>query len=423
MSDSDPCFPDPLAPTPDSPAALPRSLGRRELAGIAAVAAAAPVIALVPQAGHAAPGRGPATTPRRLRLQREPGSPVSALDVPLDVDSVANARTVAGGALRTPVLETTTSFSMLGVTWRSGEGRVRARARRVGGDWSGWRELPALHDGPDPDSAEGRRTPPATHPVWFGACDAVQVEISGGARRPVLALIDPGSRREDRVTAGREVVAEEDGTAQKAGGKVKQPKILTRKVWGANDKLRNGKPDRIGTVKQVHVHHTVNSNDYARKDVPGMIRGMYRYHTNNLGWADLGYNFLVDRFGRIWVGRKGSIRTGKNMVQGAHTLGFNHASVGISVIGNFESGKPNKNILWAVARVASWKLDAFGRDPLGKVTIKSTGSDKYGAGKKVKLRVIDGHRDTNDTACPGRYLYAALPNIRRRAARRINASG
>ncbi len=168
------------------------------------------------------------------------------------------------------------------------------------------------------------------------------------------------------------------------------------------------------------MHHTVNSNAYSRGDVPGMIRGMYRYHTNNLGWADIGYNFLVDRFGRIWVGRKHSTWTGKSMIQGAHTLGFNHASVGVSVIGNFESGRPNKKILNAVARLAAWKLDAFGRHPLEKISIRSTGSDRYRAGKKVKLPVIDGHRDTNDTACPGSYLYQKLPVIRRRTARRIN---
>ena len=52
--------------------------------------------------------------------------------------------------------------------------------------------------------------------------------------------------------------------------------------------------------------------------------------------------------------------------------------------------------------------------------MRSTGSDKYAEGERVRLPVIDGHRDTNDTACPGECLYAKLPEIRSRTQRRIN---
>jgi hypothetical protein len=59
---------------------------------------------------------------------------------------------------------------------------------------------------------------------------------------------------------------------------------------------------------------------------------MYRYHTQNLGWSDLDYNFLVDRFGRIWVARA----SGANKpVRGAHALGFNATSTGVPAIGNW----------------------------------------------------------------------------------------
>jgi hypothetical protein len=54
--------------------------------------------------------------------------------------------------------------------------------------------------------------------------------------------------------------------------------------------------------------------------------------------------------------------------------------------------------------------------------VTSEGSDRFRAGRTVKLPVIDGHRDTNDTACPGRHLYAALPKVRRRAAKLIAAA-
>ncbi|WP_141014112.1 hypothetical protein [Nocardioides sambongensis] len=245
MSDSDPCFPDSTDRTPGGTGALARGLGRRELAGLAAAAAAAPVIAMVPTSAPASPG----VAAQRLRLQRDAGSPVSALDVPLD-DRAAEARTVAGGALRTPVMQTTSSFAMLGVTWRSGSGTIRARARRVDGGWTGWRRLPAMHDGPDPGSAEGRRTPNATHPVWFGACDAVQIEITGTARKPVLALIDPGERSADRnpvarraVVAGRAVESADSGESdQAAQGKVAAPRSTSAGPGGPTTSSSTASP-------------------------------------------------------------------------------------------------------------------------------------------------------------------------------------
>lgn len=97
-------------------------------------------------------------------------------------------------------------------------------------------------------------------------------------------------------------------------------------------------------------------NDYARADVPALIRGMYSYHTRNLGWSDLAYNFLVDRFGRVWEGRAGGVA---RRVRGAHTLGFNATSAGIAVIGNFDIGSPGRRTTDAVARIAAWKLSRW----------------------------------------------------------------
>ncbi len=164
------------------------------------------------------------------------------------------------------------------------------------------------------------------------------------------------------------------------------------------------------------MHHTATGNSYSRADVPGILRGMYRYHTQTLGWFDIGYNFLVDRFGRAWVGRSGGVN---RLVQGAHTLGFNHASVGIAVIGNLEARAPWSEAVTQVVRLAAWKLDMYDRYAVGSVTITSSGSDKYPDGTRVRLPAIDGHRDTNDTACPGR-VYRKLPEIRERAQWRID---
>ena len=68
------------------------------------------------------------------------------------------------------------------------------------------------------------------------------------------------------------------------------------------------------------MHHTVNANDYTADEVPGIMRSIYAYHVKSRGWRDIGYNFLVDRFGRIWEGRYGGI---DKPVVGAHTCGYN----------------------------------------------------------------------------------------------------
>ena len=81
----------------------------------------------------------------------------------------------------------------------------------------------------------------------------------------------------------------------------------------------------------VFVHHTDTPNGYAPGDVPAIIRSIYTYHVRSNGWNDIGYNFLVDAYGRVYEGRAGGI---DRPVIGAHTEGFNTGSVGIAVIGN-----------------------------------------------------------------------------------------
>jgi N-acetylmuramoyl-L-alanine amidase len=298
-------------------------------------------------------------------------------------------------------------FSMVGLTWRGGPAAADLRVRtRRHGEWSAWRRLRPLHDGPDA-GVEGDRSLRATEPLWTGRCDAIDLRGAGGGMPALtLSLFAPGPSSVLRGSA-----SPSKPTASP------KPAIVKRKTWGANEKWRNGGPWFNRTIQQVHIHHTVNSNDYAAEDVPGLLRGIYRYHTKSLGWSDVGYNFLVDRFGTIWQGRAG----GSGLpVRGAHTLGFNSTSTGIAVIGNFEEVEPTEPVLSALVHLAAWKLDMYGRKPARRAGVYSQGSDKFAAGQKVRLPVIDGHRDTNDTACPGAFLYAKLPGIRERAQARVD---
>ncbi|WP_139977842.1 N-acetylmuramoyl-L-alanine amidase [Nocardioides litoris] len=299
-------------------------------------------------------------------------------------------------------------FAMVGLTWRGGPRPVKV-STRTDGRWSAWRDLGLLHDGPDAATSERRRAVTGTDLAWVGRADAVRVDVAGP--RPdalTLVLLDPSGAPTTPPAARKDT----PGTSARKPARFK-PRLRSRASWGAPRAWRTGRPTYNRTVQQVHVHHTVNSNSYGKDDVPGLLRGIYRYHTQSLGWSDIGYNFLVDRFGRTWVGRAGGA---KKAVRGAHTLGFNSTSTGVAVIGNFETATPSSRVIGALAKLSAWKLRAHGRKPQGRVRVWSHGSDRYPAGRTVTLPTIDGHRDTSQTACPGRRLYTRLPDVRRRAA-------
>jgi len=360
-----------------------------------------PSISTDPAAGAAA---GVAATSATIRLKPDQGGPVRSAEVP-----------VPHGPRRT------SSYSMLGLTWRGVDPTLRVRSRGPEG-WRAWREVDALAEsaGVGGEGTPGLR---ASELLWMGPSDGVQVDVVGQRHRGLrLVLIDPGVRAADRTAAAGAARASSPAArtaspaSQRAPQRAPQPELISRAKWGADPSWRNGTPRYNAGLRHVVVHHTASGNDYRRADVPGILRGMYRYHTQSLGWFDLGYNFVVDRFGRAWVGRSGGV--GK-AVRGAHALGFNHASVGISVIGNFEAAKPTNAAVTMVVRLAAWKLDRYGHDARGGVSVSSEGSDRYAAGRQVRLPVISGHRATNETACPGERLQARLADIRTRAQARI----
>ncbi|WP_435748170.1 FG-GAP-like repeat-containing protein [Nocardioides sp. SYSU DS0663] len=345
-----------------------------------------------------------------------------------------HARTTST-ARRTAVVadpQPVTGYGAIGVTWQHGaevaDDAIAFEARtRTGGAWSAWADM-EYHDehAPDPDSAEGRRARPGTTELIVGDVDAVQVRVRSEVGVPPdmrLAVVDPGEA--DAVAQERpelETDALDGGPAQapappeaapvtseagegaadalalRAAAYTPKPVVYSRAQWGANEKLRRAAP----TYYEVHagfVHHTVNANDYTRAEVPAILRGIYAYHTQSRGWSDVGYNYLVDKFGRIWEGRAGGI---DRPVVGAHTLGYNESSFAMSAIGNFDVKRPSRAMVAAYGALFAWKLSLHGVD--ARSASQSVGRRSFPA--------INGHRDAGSTACPGKYLYARLPAIR-----------
>jgi uncharacterized protein with LGFP repeats len=193
-----------------------------------------------------------------------------------------------------------------------------------------------------------------------------------------------------------------------------RPPIVTRRGWGADEGLRERGFRYTKKVKAAFVHHTASGNNYRCSQVPSLIRSIYRYHVKSMGWRDIGYNFVIDKCGKIYEGRAGGVA---RPVLGAHTLGFNNNSMGIAVLGSYGAKKPSAAAVRAVARLTAWKLGLYGVNPRGKTYLKSGGSNLHRKGKKVRLNVISGHRDGFRTECPGRKLYSKLGSARSKAAR------
>ncbi len=173
-------------------------------------------------------------------------------------------------------------------------------------------------------------------------------------------------------------------------------------------------------VRHAVVHHTVSINTYSADDVPRMLRGIQRYHMDTRGWDDIGYNFIIDRFGRIWHARAGTIA---GSVSGAHTSGLNTESVGVAVLGTFTNHNPSQPVVNSLSTLLGWKLGRYGVDPLGVTLVRSAGGDYAEPGEMIVVNNISGHRENQQTSCPGSRLFSRVPEMRNTAAELVPVFG
>jgi hypothetical protein len=310
-------------------------------------------------------------------------------------------------------------FSLVGVSWASDaavtDTLIQVRVQDSGGEWGAWTEVATESAAQDADAATPEEPRGGTEPLWTGPSTAVEVELvtrSGAQPTDVrLHLIDPGESDADDIFQSPAIQDQAHAAAS-------MPSVYSRAQWGADESLMTWGPQVASTLKAATVHHTAGSNNYSAADVPGILRGIYRYHAVTLGWGDIGYNALVDKFGRIWEGRAGGLA---KPVVGAHAGGFNTYTFGVSMIGNYEVVPTTQPMIDSVAAIIGWKLALYNLDPQGSTTLTSGGTDKYSAGTSVRLPTIFAHRDTKSTACPGKYGYAKMGEIRAKADSRATS--
>lgn len=132
-------------------------------------------------------------------------------------------------------------------------------------------------------------------------------------------------------------------------------------------------------AKYNFLHHTVTSDNATLADLDRIARGR--------GFDRVSYSFLVWPDGTIKAGR------GWGAAQAA-TKGYNSVSHSIAAVGNYDTRAPTAAMVEAIA---DWHRFSI--------------TEGYTLPGPLR-----GHRDVKATACPGVYLYAALPTINGRQA-------
>lgn len=367
--------------------------------------------------------------PAALRSETAPGRIPDGIQFVADPNAPAQAPEVIPPELMNDVgahvkeLTQDTPFSVVALTAEDLTNTTAViRARQPDGTWGPWYRTEPIEE----QGATAANGTQGTEPIYVGNTEAVQILVTrkeagppvDPALQPVTTahpvdeavpgltavLIDPGRGAGD---------ADLDSIAAELpnGG----PRVITRGQWGADESLRCQEPTYDDGLGGVTVHHTAGRNDYSKAEAAGIVRAIYTYHAQTLGWCDIGYNALIDKYGQIFEGRYGGL---DQPVQGAHAGGFNENTSGVALMGNYESETPSEASIEAAGRFVGWRTKIAGLDPRGHTVMYSEGTQftPYAKGEAVELPIVFAHRDVGNTSCPGDAAYAQMDRIRGIAA-------
>jgi uncharacterized protein with LGFP repeats len=335
-------------------------------------------------------------------------------------------------------------FSLVALTGDLAGTSTRVRAKRPDGSWGPWYQTEYETAAPDGGPASGTglagsapsagptEGPRSTDPVFVGTTTTVQIAVTRPLDAPMTPPVPP-SRPPEKDALGYKPASKQQPFGQnisailisppQAPAKTQwtppsgvvmpgqAPSVISRAEWGADESLRCGSPQYDNGIRAAVIHHTAGSNDYSPLESAGIVKAIYTYHSKTLGWCDIAYNALVDKYGQVFEGSAGGLT---KAVEGFHTGGFNRNTWGVAMIGNFDDVPPTPLQLRTVGRLLGWRLGLDGVDPKGTVALESAGSHytTFPAGAIANLPTIFTHRDVGNTDCPGNAAYALMDEIR-----------
>ena len=193
--------------------------------------------------------------------------------------------------------------------------------------------------------------------------------------------------------------------------KYPKPPVVTRTEWGCPDgQITTHGSLSYTTVTHLIAHHTAMGNETPGSDWRAIVRSIWNFHVFERGWADIGYNYLIDPNGVIYEGRSG----GDNVI-GAHFSGVNAGTMAVAMLGDFSNAAPTTEALNSLKKILAWKCDQRGLDPAGR---------SLHIASQLDLNTISGHRDgPGATECPGDSFYPMLPVIRVEVRNLLSSAG
>jgi hypothetical protein len=307
----------------------------------------------------------------------------------------------AEGLFTSEIHQMSVVFNVVGAAWAverpmGTSVQLEIRVSSEGREWSAWMPVPQDEDdaGDEPlvhgNLVEVNPSRYVQYRVTLGTFDRA---LSPMAQEVVITAMD--TTKGPSVSEARAMIIPQEATSG-----VPQPRIISRKGWGANESWATRGPVYEKPTHFV-IHHTVTSNN--PQDPAYIVRAIYQYHAISKGWGDIGYNFLIDRQGNIYEGR-----TGGDGVVGIHAGDYNYGSIGIALLGDYRTVDMTPAMKEALVSLMAWEADRFGINP-----VKSS----YFVHRAFPN--IVGHRDLWTTICPGDRVYAALPELRQLVWQRL----
>ncbi|MBI3019374.1 MAG: N-acetylmuramoyl-L-alanine amidase [Deltaproteobacteria bacterium] len=324
-------------------------------------------------------------------------------------------QTMERTAAVTRTMKTPFSTQFIGVYWPhlshfSYNKNFHVRYSVNGKQWSPWKEVFLMTEGPDEDQEPFDYG----HLIYTKNANFIQFKTEKidfskiklnefnfvfiDSRKPPISLAK--HKKIKRTIAGEEFL------------------MTLREGWGADESIcwKTENPTAQVSVTHLFIHHSTLHSHIPHEECDDAIRAYLEYHVKTHGWSDIGYNYLVCPHGVLFQGRRFSAETTQDVI-GAQVSKYNKGTLGICAMGSYRGDvHPSQELKITLYQYLLWKVTQYGIDPLGQ-----TPYTPAGASESQNLQTILGHKDAPlaSTECPGETLHSVIPALRRDVSERL----